>query len=194
MKKNNKLDAARELVVSSAVPLWLELAPEVRAAVLDFQRIVATRNDLGTLASMHNKFVRLSLFRLRLSLQEYAGELLPMEKAFSVTMRPDEQASDRLIVPTRPGLLGRGEQLRIRMIATGSKPVGRAALHVRSRWPPQWVVVRAELAGRCTYEASLSSFGTEPLEYYASADLGGETVVSPPDAPRNTYRVTILPK
>ena len=63
-------DAAREKVRGEGVPLWLRLAPSVRSTVLAFQRIVATRPDLGTLASMHNKFVRLALVRLRLARKE----------------------------------------------------------------------------------------------------------------------------
>ena len=70
LKKDGKAEEAREKVRTNAVPAWLKLAPNVRRAMLDYQSIVANRNELGQLASMHNKYVRLALYRLRLSMKE----------------------------------------------------------------------------------------------------------------------------
>ena len=99
---------------NEGVPLWLKLAPQVRAAMLAFQQIVATRNDLGTLASMHNKFVRIALVRLRLSIQEWLGELPPeTEKLMEEVTGPDVSAPVRLFLPTRPTLLGKGERVEL---------------------------------------------------------------------------------
>ena len=47
LKKAGKAEEAREKVRVEGVPLWLKLAPLVREALLDFQEIVSTRNDLG---------------------------------------------------------------------------------------------------------------------------------------------------
>ena len=47
-KRAGKNEEAREKVRAEGVPLWLKLAPLVREAILDFQEIVSTRNDLGT--------------------------------------------------------------------------------------------------------------------------------------------------
>jgi hypothetical protein len=43
-KKAGKVSEAADKVRVEGVPLWMRLAPEVRRAVLDFQRIVCTRN------------------------------------------------------------------------------------------------------------------------------------------------------
>jgi hypothetical protein len=75
LRADSKEDDARELVLSKGVPLWLTMAPLVRQTMLTYQNIVSTRNDQGQLASMQNKFVRISLERLRLSIKEFLGEL-----------------------------------------------------------------------------------------------------------------------
>ena len=123
----DKNDAALR-VSAEAVPLWLEIAPQVREAMLDFQSVVATRNDLGTLASLHNKFVRLALVRLRLSMKDYLGELPPqVEELYNQVILPDPHAATRLFVPTRPTMLKPGESVRLTIIAPGGQSPDRSA-------------------------------------------------------------------
>ena len=119
LKGQNRMDKARDKVRTEGIPRWLKLAPEVRRTMLDFQRIVATRNDLGTLASMHNKFVRLALVRLRLSMREYLGQLPPqIETLYADVMKPDPQAPARIFIPTRPTLLAKDETVRVSIVVT----------------------------------------------------------------------------
>ena len=111
LKKQNKADEARSLMETEGVPLWLELAPLVREVLLDYQEIVSTRNDLGQLASMHNKYERLALYRLRASMKEFLGELPPeTERLFAEVRQPEAKATPRAFVPTRPTVLRKGEQ------------------------------------------------------------------------------------
>jgi hypothetical protein len=169
--------------------LWLELAPDVRRAILCFQRIVATRNDLGTLASMHNKFERLALVRLRLSMKEFLGDLpTQTEEAFRQAVRPDTEAPARLFVPTRPTMLARGESVRLMLVATGEAPIGNVALHMRARGAASWSTVAAHLLGRRTYEAHLGPLDSSPslAEYYFSANVGENKLKTQP------YQVTLL--
>jgi hypothetical protein len=169
LKRSGSREQAREKVRSEAVPLWLRLAPQVRAAILHFQRIACTRNDLGTLASMHNKLVRLALYRLRLSLREYLGESLPeVEQAFTGATQRDAGAQGRVFIPTRPTLLSRGESIRITIVALEA---GSVALNYRPAGSRNWARTPAKLAGRRTYEAVLGPFTGEDgwVEYYASA-------------------------
>ncbi len=168
LKKGGKVDEARDRIRGEAVPLWLRLAPEVRRAVLRFQSIVSTRNDLGTLASLHNKFVRLALTRLRLSMKEYLGQLpAEVEDALKQVSRPDPQAGGRLFMPTRPSLLSRGEQVRITIVSTGG---GRVQLHTRVQGAADWVKTPARLVARKTYEATLGPFQANAVyvEYFVS--------------------------
>jgi hypothetical protein len=192
-KKAGNADAARDKVRAEAVPAWLKLAAEVRRVMLIYQGIVATRNDLGQLASMHNKFVRLALHRLPLSIAEYLGEIPPeMDRAVADATRVNPAAPARLIVPTRPSMLGKGESVRVVLIAAGVDNPGEVALHVRPRGASEWKTVPAKLAGRRTYEATLGPFDGAPLmEYYASAMIGSRRVTAPVEAPRDTYWLTL---
>ena len=117
---------------AAATALWLQLAPEVRKAVLAFETAVATRNDLGTLASIQNKFVRLALYRLPLSIQELLGEMPPeIEAARQAALAPAPDAPSRLIVPTRPTMLGAKDSVRLMAIVTGAVAPSAVTLHTR---------------------------------------------------------------
>ena len=193
LKAAGQAGEARAVVASEVVPMWLRLAPRVREAMLFFQSVVATRNDLGTLASMQNKFVRLALIRLRLSIQEYLGELpAETERLFAEVTRPDPKAAARLIVPTRPSMLKPGETVRVMALATGSEPVEGVWLHVRARGSVEWQTTPAKLLGRRTYEVQLGVPATaELVEYHFTAQVGEQSLAAPPGAPRDPYLLTV---
>ncbi len=190
LKEAKKADEAREKVRSAAVPLWLQLAPEVRRTMLDYQSIVSNRTELGQLASMHNKFVRLALVRLRLSMKEYLGQLPPeIESAFGQANEPDPSTPARLFLPVRPTLLAAGERAKITIVAPGPGPAGDIFLNVRPRGG-EWTRITARLAGRQTYEALLGPFapGPELADYYAAAG----SATAPAGAPAQFYTVTLV--
>lgn len=194
LKAAGQASEAKQKAMNEAVPLWLELAPLVRDTMLQYQAIVATRNDLGQLASMHNKFVRLALFRLQLSIEESLGELpSQMTDLFRQVMTPAGDAQTRLFLPTRPGMLGKGEQFRIMIIATGGAAAKDVCLNVRERGDASWKQIPARLVERRTYEAVVGPLDpARPLaEYYVSASLGGRKHVAPASAPHQPYLVTL---
>jgi hypothetical protein len=194
LKKAGDLDGARENVRQEGLPLWKQLAPMVRDAMLRYQRIVATRNDLGQLASMHNKFVRLALYRLPLSIQEYLGEFpAESEQLFQQVVQPDPSAPTRLFVPTRPGILKKDDRVRIMIIATGAAPVQSVTLSTRARGVSGWTQTEAQLMGRRTWQATLGPFESalDLVEYYVSASIGGARHVAPPGAPNDSYLITM---
>jgi hypothetical protein len=159
-------------VRKQAVPLWLELAPIVRRTMLVYQGTVSTRNDQGQLASMHNKFVRLALFRLRLSMKEFLGELpAETEQLFGQVMAPDTSSKARIFLPTRPTVLARGEKVRVLIVAPGGKRVAGVVFRTRLRGAPAWTETPAKLLGRRTWEAVLGPFNesAEFVEYSAAA-------------------------
>lgn len=159
----------------AATKLWLQLAPEVRKAMLAFQAIVATRNDLGTLASLQNKFVRLALYRLPLSIQELLGEMPPeIEAARQAALAPEPDEAPRLIVPTRPTMLGPKDSVRLMAIVTGSAAPTAVTLHTRGA--AGWTTVPMNLMGRRTYQAQLTG-GIR--EYSVSAQCGVAKLTSP---------------
>ena len=145
--------------------------------MLDYQSIVATRNDLGQLASMHNKLVRLALIRMRLSMREYLGELpAEVENLHAQVIAPDNNMAARIFLPTRPTLFGNQETVRLTIIVPGLENVRSVAVHTRLRGGG-WISKPANLVQRRTYQATLGAFADRPeyVEYYATATLAGRS-------------------
>ncbi len=200
LRRKGKADEARSLIMKEGVPLWLMLAPQVRKALLHFQQIVSTRNDLGTLASMHNKYERLALHRLRASMKEFLEELPPeTEKLFAEVRRPDSSAPPRIFIPTRPTLLRRGEQVRFFAVAPSQeKTAKRVTLFTREAGSQKWNPTAMKLSGRSTFEAELVAPQSLDvfLDYYVEleSDQTGSAgpITAPLEAPSKFYTITIV--
>jgi hypothetical protein len=199
LKKQGKADEARQKVLVEGVPLWLKLAPLVREALLDFQEIVSNRNDIGELASLHNKYERLALFRLRMSMKEFLGELPPeTEKLLDEVWQPDPNAAQRVFIPTRPTLLRSGERVRVFAVAPGHGKVLRVSLNVRAAGSEKWNQETMTHVGRRTFAGELAN--EEPitclLDYYAKAEFQAGSaksiVTAPLEAPTRFYTVTLV--
>jgi hypothetical protein len=168
--------------------------------MIEYQAVIATRNDQGQLASMQNKFVRISLERLRLSIKEFVGELPPeMDQAYAAAISPEGANPPRLFIPTRPSLLKPGESLRIFIVAPGHvapghEEVAEVKLLTRRQGTRPWQSSTAAHAGRSVYTARLGPFeaadGT--VEYYATVRDGSQLLSDPPQAPVNFYTLNIL--
>ncbi|HEX5481923.1 MAG TPA: hypothetical protein VFZ08_04785, partial [Terriglobia bacterium] len=198
LKNEGKADEAQALVRAQGIPLWLKLAPHVREAILDFQQIAATRNDLGTLASMHNKYERLALFRLPASMKEFLREMPEdVRRAAEQARQPDSKATPRLFVPTRPTVLGRGERVRIFAVAAPGKLKTPPVLFTRLEGKKNWSSSPMKLHGRRTFvgELTASEPGSPFLDYYASAEFeasaGSAQRTAPLEAPARFYTVTL---
>ena len=177
MKQAGHGDEAADTVRDECVPLWLKVAPLVRQVMLDYQSIVATRNDLGQLASMHNKLVRLALVRLRLSMREYLGELpAEVEQMYAKVIASDDTMAARIFLPTRPTLFGPHETARLTIVVPGVEEIRSVAINTRLRGAG-WISKQTKLVQRRTYEAQLGPFdgAAEYVEYFATATLAGRT-------------------
>jgi hypothetical protein len=199
LRKQNKAEEGRRLISAEGVPLWLKMAPMVREVFLDYQEIVSTRNDLGQLASMHNKYERLALYRLRASMKEFLGELPPeVERSFAELRRPNPTAAPRAFVPTRPTVLREGERVRISAVVPGPTQVGRVALFTRSNETESWKSSPLTLAERRTYNGEIHwpKLSSPLMDYYVAAEVkvGGssKTLTCPPEAPGRFYTVTLV--
>ena len=189
-----KQEEARALVSERCVPLWMGMAPLVRQTMIDYQAVIATRNDQGQLASMQNKLVRIALERLRLSIKEFVGELpVEMEQVYEAAVSPERANPARLFIPTRPSLMKAGESLRLFLVAPGQEGID-VSLHTRLQGTRQWQSSAAAHAGRAVYVASLGPFkaGDGAIEYYASSLGEGRLFSYPPQAPVNVYTVNVL--
>lgn len=190
-----KQDEARKQVLEQGVPLWLTIAPLVRETMVEFQAVIATRNDLGQLASMQNKLVRIALERLRLSIKEFLGELPPaMEQAYAAATSPEGANPSRLFIPTRPSLLKPGESLRLFINCPGQQDVVAVKLLTRRQGIQKWDVTEATHVGRNVYSAQLGPFSDHygSIEYYATASGSSQHLSDPPQAPLNLYTLNLL--
>lgn len=184
-------DQARSLVLEQAVPLWCQMAPLARQTMLTFQAIVATRNDQGQLASMQNKFVRISLERLRLSIKEFTGEFpRQLNAAYQDATAPDKSSAQRLFLPTRPSLLYAGEQARLFVVLAGAEGPQQIHLYTRRQGSSAWKATPAEHSGRSVYSAPLGPFSVGTVEYYAAAS--SSTLTAPLGVPKNVYMLNVM--
>jgi hypothetical protein len=182
---------AKSLVESEGLPIWLKLAPEVRHAILRFHGAVATRNDLGTLASLQNKFVRLALDRLPLSMAEFLDRMpAAVESAVAGARSPDTETPLRLIVPVRPTMLARGEKVRLLAIVPAVGDVSGVVLRTRAG-SAEWTERPCKLLGRRTWEAWLECPASPvPLmEYAVTARIRGQFLHAPVEG---AYRLTLV--
>lgn len=195
LRGQGKTVEASSLIVNDAVPLWLKMAPLVRQTMIEFQAIVATRNDQGQLASMQNKLVRIALERLRLSILEFAGELPhSMDEAYGAATSADDANNTRLFVPTRPSLLHAEDSVRLFIVVPGLEGIADVKLYSRCLGEHQWTTVAADRAGRAVYAAQLGPFqsGDATIEYYAAASENPATLAAPPHAPINLYTLNLF--
>ena len=199
MKQDGKTAEARQRVLDHGVPLWQKLAPQVREALLIYQQTVSERNEQGALASVHNKFERLALMRLRLSMKEFLGELpAEVEKLFREVRRRDDSAPPRAFIPTRPSALTPGEKVRIFAVAPGGNSTPQLELFLRRAALEEWQSFPMQLAGRRTFvkEIEASKADSPLLEYYVEAAFtgpdGSHRLTAPEGAPRHCYSITLL--
>jgi hypothetical protein len=181
---------------SQGVSLWISLLGHTREAVLSFQHTVATRNDLGMLASIHNKFVRIATFRLRASLLEFMDELPPeAEAAYAAALAPDTELAGALIVPTRPTRLAPGECVTITAVAPGMLQVSGVELVWRPLGAGAWQALPMSQAGRRTY---VHTFCMPPtagaIEYKVQATFAASpaplVVTAPPRGGATSYIIS----
>lgn len=197
LRSAGKESEAKSYVMQHGVPLWLTIASLARQVMLDFQAVIATRNDQGQLASMQNKFVRISLERLRLSIQEFVDELPPsMNQAYLASTSAHGANISRIFIPTRPSLLNPEESLRLFIVAPGTEDApAKVMFHTQLEGQTAWRMQTAIHAGRSVYTAQLGPFSSHnrTVRYYASVDTQSRRLVDPPEAPgRNFYTANIL--
>jgi len=191
----NKADEARNLVLEQGVPLWLTIAPLVRQTMLQYQSVVATRNDLGQLASMQNKVVRIALERLRLSVKEFLNELpAEMNRAYEAAISDEGANPPRIFIPTRPSLLKPGESARLFINCPGETGAVAVKLLTRRQGMQEWNASAATHVGRSVYSAQLGPFVADDgaIEYCATAVTDRNTYSDPPQAPTNVYNLNLF--
>jgi hypothetical protein len=140
---------------------------------------------------MQNKFVRIALDRLPLSMAEFLDAMpTQVEAAVKAARQPDTETPARLIVPVRPTMLGKGEKVRILAVIPGTGAVGAVQLRMRPVGSTQWVERPFKLLGRRTWEAwlELAAATGAVMEYAVEASVGGKALRAPVEG---VYRLTV---
>jgi hypothetical protein len=193
-KLSGQAAEAETYICDHGIPLWITLLEHTREAVLAFQHTIATRNDLGMLASIHNKFVRIAAFRFQASLLEFLDELPPeAEAARLAAVSPDTGLDASVIVPTRPTRLATGESVVITAIAPGTREVTDIVLRSRAIGNAAWSQAHMKHVGRRTYATTLISPSDTRMgvEYVVQATFTGTPTPVIITAPvQGTYLVT----
>jgi hypothetical protein len=183
LRKAGDTTGAKELVLREGIPIWIALAPQVREAVLTFQAVIATRNDLGQLASIQNKLVRIAIERLRLSLQDFVGDLpAQAQRVYETSILPDEAAAPRIVLPTRPSILRPAESLRLFAVTCGLGSNPQLVLLTRYLGKREWSSASARHEGRSIFSVTLGPFGNEAaaVEYRLEARGPSGLLSDPP--------------
>lgn len=193
-KRKNSEPINTDIIYNDAIPLWINVLENTRDAVILFQHTVATRNDLGTLASIHNKFVRIATFRLQASILEFIDELpANAQQALNDATAPDTSNLASLIVPTRPTHLAEGESIQLTAIAPGTAELTSIQLVWREVSKTAWNTEDMQLAGRRTYSINLimPNNAENGIEYYVKAQFAATPSPLIKTAPINgVYMVT----
>jgi len=192
-RKNGEADAARDLVLNEGVPMWTTLAPQVRSALLTFQAIVATRNDLGQLASMQNKLVRIALERLRLSLEEFVGDLPPAaSRVYAEAIAAEATVAPRVFLPTRPSILRPGESLRLFAHAVGIGGSPELTLLTRPVGQREWASAPARHEGRSVFSVNLGPLAADVSAVEYRLQARGPTGMLSDPAGEGAHVATVL--
>jgi hypothetical protein len=171
---------ATRLALEQGVPVWLELLRHTRRAMQTFHKAALTRQDLGTLASLHNKFVRIAAHRFRLALIEFADLPLEAEQAYAECLADDPAQEPALIVPTRPTRLAGGERVEFQAIVPGHQAPGEVVLRWRVLGKSNWHDLAMPCLGRRTYRTELAMpEGAAGLELQILARVGNQTLHFP---------------
>jgi hypothetical protein len=197
LRDEGKSEEAKAKVLRDGVPLWLTMAPLVRRTMLEYQAVISTRDEQGQLASMQNKFVRIALDRLRLSIREFLGEFPEeLDRGYTLAIAGDAAAPSRVFVPTRPSILKAGESVRLFIVAPSNGNIQTVKLHTRIDESASWNVQSAMHAGRNVFEGMIGPFpvANKIVSYYISATVLGENGqrTAPLEAPNSIYTLNVI--
>jgi hypothetical protein len=196
-RNEGKLAAAKATILRDGVPLWLTMAAFARRTMLEYQSIISTRDEQGQLASMQNKFVRIALDRLRLSIGEFIGEFPEeLDRGYIRAIAADVTAPSRVFIPTRPSILKAGEIVRLFIAAPSNGNIQTVKLYTLVDGNASWNVQSAMHAGRNVFEATIGPFpiANKIVSYYVSATILGENGqhTAPLEAPNSVYTLNII--
>jgi hypothetical protein len=144
---------------------------------------VRSTGELGTIANLEqrSRLHQHILDKDDVKLAAALGEALPPQIAVEAAY----SGRPRILMLTVRRSAGRGESVVVRPILVAQRPPARAVLRWRALGNTRYQSVRLVNDSRSVFRAALPALGPHlpAIEYYLEADLDGQTVRWPADAP-----------
>jgi len=177
--------AARKQLAITALDGRRRLARGWEALMRLQIQLVATPGELGTIANLeqHTRANNQWLNVHDMTLAAALGEALPPDCMPSKTYT----GPPRLILPTVPSVVTRGEVTTLKIIALDRQPVESATVHLRPLGKGASQEIPATHLARAVFEAKLPP-AQEDFEYYITA---GQNLIWPATAPALNQTVIV---
>lgn len=192
LQKEN--DAARKAgKAAEALAVRLEMARLWEQLMTHQAAAVETPGELGTLANLeqHSRETLRLLTAHDAALRQALGrDELPADAEPS----REYTGAPRIIVPTVRTMAGRGEMLRIPILAPSARPWESMVLHVRAMDGRKWTTTPARHIGRAVYEANVAILTEPGIEYFVEGRTAeGDVCRWPLSAPKIGQTVVMAP-
>ena len=174
---------AREQAAREALPYWIDVLEACRSGVVSLQASLATRSDLGTLASVQNKFVRLAAHRTREEFRELL-DVLPddVESAYLDAIAPWHEPQPRVVVMPALTAVTRGQVEVLTIMCPGPVSPEEVRVSHRRHGDDVWSTEVAELRGRRTFEYAIdiSDENVRGIDLLVESVRGGKPMAAAP--------------
>jgi hypothetical protein len=171
---NNKTD-----IQNNIIPLRIKVTKAWNETMTELLETFDTPGDMGVIANLEQRTLRHAklITGHDMKIEETLGAKLPEETKLSMKY----SGAKRLVVPTRLSVIKKGEDLKVKAILLGIKPV-QANVYFRPLGNGKFQAKPLAHEARAVYFAYLPA-ASEDYEYYIEVvDKNGEVFNYPPTA------------
>jgi len=145
-------DSLVEETTDEAFAEWVKVLAACRAAVVALEGSVATRSDLGTLASVQNKFVRLAAHRTREEFRELLDTLpADVDAAYRAAIASWSEPQPRVVLMPALTSVTRGRSELLTILCPGPDAPDVVRISQRRHGSVDWSTDTAALRARRTF-------------------------------------------
>lgn len=191
---NDKEKESKRIITGEVKPLRIRANEEWKAMVTLLLAAVQSKGEMGTIANLqqHNMDYLDLLTQYDAEIQTISGETIP-ESAM-----PDQMYSgpDRLIVPTRRGMLEKEEDFRLKVIFLANAAIEEVILHWRFLGEKKFYdkPFNMDIPNHGSLLLGHNTFKGRDFEYYITAKFENGVLLRYPEAkPGSTRSVIVSP-
>ena len=186
----NNLDLQKELAGKNALPLRIQLASKWTEMTRILLAKISTNGEMGTLANLELHNLRRNKY-----LTGHDGFLLGLGVQLPAEAFPPKEyaGKTRVIVTTRPSIIGKEDDLylRVRVLSEASDISGQLMWRTLGKGPFNAVHLRH--MARNVFEVRIPADEiNEDFEYYILVDAGGDIIPYPATAKQINLSVVLL--